>query len=94
MPNVTSREGAVVAVADGAVRFPDYERSGLRDALRAAVSEPPVADGQVLRRTFVGSLPQGAKTDVENRVLLNTGVSERCLRHATVAQQDQSDRRG
>jgi hypothetical protein len=76
--DVSSDSTAVVAVADGAVRFPDPERVGLRNALRVAITELDIREGQLLRRTFVGPLPP---TDVENRVLLNISPPQRCLRH-------------
>ena len=78
---VASSPATVIAAADGAVRFPDPERVALRDELRrAAVAELTIGERQVLRGTFAGSLPTSAKTDVENRVLLNMSLPGRCLR--------------
>ncbi len=77
---VSSDATAVAAVADGAVRYSDTERATLRDELRAAVSALGVGNSQVLRGTFAGALPLGSKTDVENRVLLNIGLPQSCLR--------------
>jgi hypothetical protein len=58
----------------------------LRDELRAAVAELDVPEGRVLRGTFAGSLPSGA--DVENRVLLNIRLPQRCLRHGFAFEHD------
>lgn len=78
--NVSTDATGVTAVADGAVRFPDPERVALRDALRGAVAQIDVRDGQVLRGVFAGPLPPHSKTDVENRLLLNIALREECLR--------------
>jgi hypothetical protein len=92
--DVSSGLAGVVAVADGAVRFPDPERLALRDQLRAAVAALDVCEGQVLRGTFAGPLPPGTKTDVENRVLLNIALSKRCLRHGFAFEHDQNSPAG
>ncbi len=78
---VSTSGQAISAVASGPVRYPERERLALRDELRRAVSGLRIAPGQVLRGTFAGALPPKSKTDVENRVLLNIGLFERCLRH-------------
>jgi hypothetical protein len=85
---VSSTLAGVVAVAEGAVRFPDPERVALRDQLRAAVGALDLREGQVLRGTFAGPLPAGTKTDVENRVLLNIALPKRCLRHGFAFEHD------
>lgn len=91
---MSSDSTEVVAVSDGAVRFPERERVALRDELRAAVAELDVHEGHVLRGTFVGSLPPGSKTDVENRVLLNISLPERCLRHGFTFEHDRDPPEG
>jgi hypothetical protein len=77
---VSTTATSITAVADGAVRYPDTARSALRDGIRTAVAELHIGPEEVLRGTFAGALPPNSKTDVENRVLLNMSLSERCLR--------------
>jgi hypothetical protein len=85
---VSTTAGHVTAVADGAVRFPERERTALRNELRVAVGQIPVAPGHLLRGTFRGELSRTWKTDVENRVLLNIGLAERSLRRGFAFEQD------
>src|SRR5215218_10471236 len=85
---VSTTPGHVTAVADGAVRFPERERTALRNELRDAVGQIPVAPGHILRGTFRGELPRTWKTDVENRVLLNIALSERSLRRGFAFEHD------
>jgi hypothetical protein len=85
---VSTTTRGVRAVADGAVRFPEAVRVPLRDQLRAAVARIPAEPGEILRGTFVGELPPNSKTDVENRVLLNMGLSEHCLRRGFAFEHD------
>lgn len=85
---VSTTATSVTAVADGAVRYPDTERGALRDAIRTAVAGLHIGPEEVLRGTFAGALPPNSKTDVENRVLLNMGLSERCLRRGFAFEHD------
>ena len=91
---VSSDSTAVVAMADGAIRFPERERGKLRDELRTALAALDVHDGQVLCGTFIGPLLPGSKTDVENRVLLNISPPERCLRHGFAFEHDRDPTEG